>query len=753
MECKDEVKIKIEKSEVIDDDHNIENEKPAKRTRCASTRPSRNIRSSNVRMEHRRRLNRLLSKLIRQHNWKEASGVASVLLKGTCKERSPAKNRNKYWAAMELLNNVDNKQSNLPKVKNIYEIWMRRNGTKDKYLIQMEFYLYCLTHGSPEVAAMAIPLLMTEKEFESEPVSNMLLGLMYYQIWYLSIPEELRLRNFDTYDTPTISEISGMKSYNPYENSDGHNSGDVRDVESIQYDSDTSIGNNKKLDMGIDDVLHRKVTNQLSQPQGFYMEESAGMSGNEEVPFSNHGGNFMNTSIFHSRGLHTSLLPMRLPNSNENLENSIYLHRGMFNYDYDKAVKHLRSALYSTPPLLASLLPLIQLLLLGDQVKEALEELEKLCQRSNATLPLRLRTIILEGFHSKNSTVLSTCYEDILKKDPTCSHSLTNLITMHKNGYYSLEPLLEMIALHLDATYASHGVWGELASCFLKLSQYEEDQMSVNENANEGGGKQVLSSMVPNVFIQRRLGKLWRVRCRWWSSRHFSENAYLSEMQAGDMELLTFKAACASHLYGPESEKGTTSSRTSTSGRERKGSERKRGQRQIIKSMRAIVQRVASASVEVEGRTISEIGPGLLVLVGLHDSDVDSDADYISYLFFINFFLYKIKNKKKCQNGKCYVNTESAMVVFAVSQFTLYGVLKGNKPDFHVAMPPQRAKPFYASVVDKFQKSYKPDAIKGTHSIQLETLHVNLVNDGPVTMQLDSSQPSKNTSEPAEGEP
>uniref|UniRef100_A0A3Q7F5B1 D-aminoacyl-tRNA deacylase n=1 Tax=Solanum lycopersicum TaxID=4081 RepID=A0A3Q7F5B1_SOLLC len=45
--------------------------------------------------------------------------------------------------------------------------------------------------------------------------------------------------------------------------------------------------------------------------------------------------------------------------------------------------------------------------------------------------------------------------------------------------------------------------------------------------------------------------------------------------------------------------------------------------------MRAVVQRVASASVEVEGRTVSAIGPGLLVLVGLHESDVDSDADYI----------------------------------------------------------------------------------------------------------------------------
>ncbi|CAI9787950.1 unnamed protein product [Fraxinus pennsylvanica] len=49
----------------------------------------------------------------------------------------------------------------------------------------------------------------------------------------------------------------------------------------------------------------------------------------------------------------------------------------------------------------------------------------------------------------------------------------------------------------------------------------------------------------------------------------------------------------------------------------------------LIKSMKAVIQRVASASVEVEGRTVSAIGPGLLVLVGLHESDVESDAEYI----------------------------------------------------------------------------------------------------------------------------
>ncbi|KAF8413797.1 hypothetical protein HHK36_001790 [Tetracentron sinense] len=173
--------------------------------------------------------------------------------------------------------------------------------------------------------------------------------------------------------------------------------------------------------------------------------------------------------------------------------------------------------------------------------------------------------------------------------------------------------------------------------------------------------------------------------------------------------------------------------------------------------MRAVVQRVLSASVEVEGRTVSEIGPGLLVLVGVHDSDVDSDADYICRKV-LNMRLFPNENTGKAWDQNV---MQRNFGVLLVSQFTLYGILKGNKPDFHVAMPPQRAKPFYASLVDKFCKAYSPDAIKGIYALCRELpfndyldislnygvfgamMKVNLVNDGPVTMQLDSSQPSK----------
>ncbi|KAF8038565.1 hypothetical protein BT93_B1181 [Corymbia citriodora subsp. variegata] len=163
-----------------------------------------------------------------------------------------------------------------------------------------------------------------------------------------------------------------------------------------------------------------------------------------------------------------------------------------------------------------------------------------------------------------------------------------------------------------------------------------------------------------------------------------------------------------------------------------------------IRTMRAVVQRVASASVEVEGRTVSEIGPGLLVLVGVHESDTDSDADYICRkVLNMRLFTNESTGRGWDQNVM-----QKNYGVLLVSQFTLYGFLKGNKPDFHVAMAPQKAKPFYESLVERFRKAYNPDAIKdGVFGAMMK---VNLVNDGPVTMQLDSLQSTRNAETAAE---
>jgi hypothetical protein len=93
-----------------------------------------------------------------------------------------------------------------------------------------------------------------------------------------------------------------------------------------------------------------------------------------------------------------------------------------------------------------------------------------------------------------------------------------------------------MIALHLDATYAEYNTWREFALCFLKLSQCEEDQMSVCAFENEDGQEQtetIYFSKTPTIFTEGKSAKSWRLRCRWWLTRHFSNNMLVSEIAAG----------------------------------------------------------------------------------------------------------------------------------------------------------------------------------------------------------------------------
>lgn len=148
--------------------------------------------------------------------------------------------------------------------------------------------------------------------------------------------------------------------------------------------------------------------------------------------------------------------------------------------------------------------------------------------------------------------------------------------------------------------------------------------------------------------------------------------------------------------------------------------------------MRAVVQRVLSAKVTVDGETISQIGPGILVLVGLLDTDSDVDAEYICRKA-LNMRIFANEHTGKSWDQSV---MQRNYEVLLVSQFTLYGIMKGNKPDFHVAMAPQLAKPFYESLVERFRISYSRDQVKdGLFGAMMQ---VHLVNDGPVTVQLDS---------------
>lgn len=524
-----------------------------------------------IRFHHRKKLRLLLKKLMRKQNWAEASGVLSVLLRGTAKEKSISRNRKKYFATLELLQRIKGENINKRRMQAVYDLWMMRLGpmrtrpAEDRFAALKEYILFCLTRGNTEDAHSAAVCLMQEHGFESDAVSNLVVGLTFLQLWYSSIPKEMQLEQLSKCATPMQPEISGGRISMSLENSEEHNAIESQGTNvPSKCASNISIGNykdyskndvdqNGEVSMNFEDNMGGESLRQF-QAQGFYVH-SAERSEDEESTSSFRGDDVPRTSIFYAHGLPPWLLPLQLPHSTENLENFIYTLRNSLNDYYKNALKHFRAALYMEPPAYEAFHPLIQMLLAGDQVEAAVNEVEKFSCNPETALQLRLKTSLVEYFNEGNYGKLPMHFEDILKKDPTCSYSLARLVNMHRIGYYGTEKLVEMIAWHLDAVLAEYSTWKEFASCFLELSQSVGDQVSVCFDSNEDEKKENFSYniiQIPAIFTNPESQYTWRLRCRWWEKRHYSQKVLESEIAAGDLQLITYKAAAACHLYGRE---------------------------------------------------------------------------------------------------------------------------------------------------------------------------------------------------------
>jgi len=145
--------------------------------------------------------------------------------------------------------------------------------------------------------------------------------------------------------------------------------------------------------------------------------------------------------------------------------------------------------------------------------------------------------------------------------------------------------------------------------------------------------------------------------------------------------------------------------------------------------MRAVVQRVSSAAVTVDGRTVGAITVGLLVFVGVEQGDGPGDVEYIAR---------KIRELRVFEDEARHLNRsvqDVAGSVLVVSQFTLAAdCRKGRRPSFDGAATPQIARPLYEDVVREVRASGLT-VVSGEFQA---TMQVSLVNDGPVTLLLDS---------------
>ena len=147
--------------------------------------------------------------------------------------------------------------------------------------------------------------------------------------------------------------------------------------------------------------------------------------------------------------------------------------------------------------------------------------------------------------------------------------------------------------------------------------------------------------------------------------------------------------------------------------------------------MRAVIQRVKEGRVNVDGRIVGEIGPGFLVLLGVGEEDKEADSDYLAD---------KIAHLRIFTDDRGLMNLSLKEVggsVLVVSQFTLWGdCRKGRRPSFKRAARPDKARRLYEGFIGKMRGM----GLKVETGLFQEIMEVHLINDGPVTLILDSSK-------------
>ncbi|GEJ47721.1 D-aminoacyl-tRNA deacylase [Chryseobacterium sp. ON_d1] len=145
--------------------------------------------------------------------------------------------------------------------------------------------------------------------------------------------------------------------------------------------------------------------------------------------------------------------------------------------------------------------------------------------------------------------------------------------------------------------------------------------------------------------------------------------------------------------------------------------------------MKIVIQRVSEASVQVEGKAVGEIGKGLMLLTGIDENDEKADADWL---------VQKVLNLRIFgdEEGKLNLSVKDiAGEILCISQFTLIAdYKKGNRPSFIKAAKPDKAVPLF----DYFKNEISKSGLKTESGIFGADMKVSLINDGPVTIVMDS---------------
>jgi D-tyrosyl-tRNA(Tyr) deacylase len=152
----------------------------------------------------------------------------------------------------------------------------------------------------------------------------------------------------------------------------------------------------------------------------------------------------------------------------------------------------------------------------------------------------------------------------------------------------------------------------------------------------------------------------------------------------------------------------------------------------LIKQMRAVIQRVSESSVKINGQITGKTGRGLLILLGMEENDTNEDIEWLSG---------KITRLRIFNDDQGIMNLSVKEIngeILVISQFTLHAsTKKGNRPSYIKAAKPEIAIPLYNQFLDQLEKDFEKPVHSGVFGAMMD---VSLVNDGPVTIIIDTKQ-------------
>ncbi|KAJ7528723.1 hypothetical protein O6H91_15G016000 [Diphasiastrum complanatum] len=508
---------------------------------------------------HKAKLRRLLSSFVLEHKWSEAAGVLS--------------------SAMEVWRQLETPSENMLRIRRLFNLLQskshkRRRFKRSRGEAEIELALYLMNQGDLDGAYNVSRPVVDVPPFRDDPATQLCHGLILHKLWYKKVIEDIKMEDLDNHDAAQNKigvllegtdetmqgNVDDWASNEKYHISKWGLFSDSSSIPSNEFSNQTTIFSTG----GEEDRRPKKEIIEWPRfsPKDSYDDKDVVIEvGNKEF--------LERAIILSSPGLSELLFPVHLSSKHNNLPYIVPMKKLAVQDIHNRAVKHLQIALAGARDAPLALLPLVQLLLAIGDIEGAYLEIEECCKASNAILPFSIKALLLESLAQKDTRKLSHCYKEIIRRNPSSEEAIQPVLNLHAAGAYDTVSLIENISQHLDVKEGVTLVWYKLSACFLAIENkcgtserkgknhvtpcpenepfFKISDMGQFADSDEHASESSLTS------VCKRLHKIFVSRKDHWSSKHFFVNYPELELDKGDKHRITYKAACATHLYGPES--------------------------------------------------------------------------------------------------------------------------------------------------------------------------------------------------------